>query len=278
MESVFVFDSGSGGEFVTRELLRELPNENFVLFKDTQHCPYGTKSKRELWHIVHKILSVATKVVRPKAIVVACNTASSLFEDKIRKKYSDIPAFFVTPLINEKILSQKTLILATTRTAKCNKQIENAKQNPNCIVLGFDDLAKKIDLARLSSQAKADLKLYLLNKLSKYKTYGIKNVVLACTHYTYIKKQLREILGEVKFFEKSKLVARELKYFLQGNSDNLKNQTEQTTTKKDEKNNAQRKKQNKSIAKLFKTQVVVVENLQELKNIYENKKSLPQKT
>lgn len=278
MESVFVFDSGSGGEFVTRELLRELPNENFVLFKDTQHCPYGTKSKRKLWHIVHKILAVATKVVRPKAIVVACNTASSLFEDKIRKKYADIPAFFVTPLINEKILSQKTLILATTRTAKCNKQIENAKQNQNCIVLGFDDLAKKIDLARLSLQAKADLKLYLLNKLSKYKTYGIKNVVLACTHYTYIKKQLREIFGEVKFFEKSKIVAKELKYFLQSNSDNLKNQTEQTTTKKDEKNNTQRKKQNKSISQLFKTQVVVVENLQELKNIYENKKSLPQKT
>lgn len=278
MESVFVFDSGSGGEFVTRELLRELPNENFVLFKDTQHCPYGTKSKRKLWHIVHKILAVATKVVRPKAIVVACNTASSLFEDKIRKKCADIPVFFVTPLINEKILSQKTLILATTRTAKCNKQIANAKQNQNCIVLGFDDLAKKIDLARLSLQAKADLKLYLLNKLSKYKTYGIKNVVLACTHYTYIKKQLREILGEVKFFEKSKIVAKELKYFLQSNSDNLKNQTEQTTTKKDEKNNTQRKKQNKSISKLFKTQVVVVENLQELKNIYENKKSLPQKT
>lgn len=278
MESVFVFDSGSGGEFVTRELLRELPNENFVLFKDTQHCPYGTKSKRKLWHIVHKILAVATKVVRPKAVVVACNTASSLFEDKIRKKCADIPVFFVTPLINEKILSQKTLILATTRTAKCNKQIANAKQNPNCIVLGFDDLAKKIDLARLSSQAKADLKLYLLNKLSKYKTYGIKNVVLACTHYTYIKKPLREILGEVKFFEKSKIVAKELKYFLQSNSDNLKNQTEQTTTKKDEKNNTQRKKQNKSISQLFKTQVVVVENLQELKNIYENKKSLPQKT
>lgn len=278
MESVFVFDSGSGGEFVTRELLRELPNENFVLFKDTQHCPYGTKSKRKLWHIVHKILAVATKVVRPKAIVVACNTASSLFEDKIRKKCADIPVFFVTPLINEKILSQKTLILATTRTAKCNKQIENAKRNSNCIVLGFDDLAKKIDLARLSSQAKADLKLYLLNKLSKYKTYGIKNVVLACTHYTYIKKQLREILGEVKFFEKSKIVAKELKLCLQGEFAQSENQNGLEPTKQNMRENKQRGKQNKSISQLFKTQVVVVENLQELKNIYENKKSLPQKT
>lgn len=275
MECVFVFDSGSGGEFVTRELLRELPNEKFVLFKDIENCPYGTKSKWKLWHIVHKILTTAQKKLHPKAVVVACNTASSLFEDRIKKKYKDVPVFFVTPQINDKILSQKTLILATTRTAKCNKQIAQAKQNPNCIVLGFDDLAKKIDLARTSTQTKADLKLYLLNELSKYKTYGIKNIVLACTHYTYIKKQLREIFGNVKFFEKSKLVARELKCCLQGNkvlpkrqSKSLnKYQNKLKTTKNDMGNNPQRETQNKSISQLFKSQVVIVDSLQELKNL-----------
>lgn len=275
MESVFVFDSGSGGEFVTRELLRELPNEKFVLFKDVENCPYGTKSKWKLWHIVRRILTTAQRKLHPRAIVVACNTASSLFEDRIKKKYNEVPVFFVTPQINDKILSQKTLILATTRTAKCNKQIVNAKQNPNCIVLGFDDLAKKIDLARMSIQAKADLKLYLLNELSKYKTYGIRNIVLACTHYTYIKKQLREIFGNVKFFEKSKLIAKELKCYLQGNkglskkqSKSLHNyQSKLKTTRNDIKNNLRRGNQDKSISQLFKTQVVLVENLQELKNL-----------
>lgn len=275
MECVFVFDSGSGGEFVTRELLRELPNEKFVLFKDIENCPYGTKSKWKLWHIVHKILTTAQTVLHPKAVVVACNTASSLFEDRIKKKYKDVPVFFVTPQINDKILSQKTLILATTRTAKCNKQIAQAKQNPNCIVLGFDDLAKKIDLARTSTQVKADLKLYLLNELSKYKTYGIKNIVLACTHYTYIKKQLREIFGNVKFFEKSKLVARELKCCLQGNKVLPKRQSKSLnkyqnkfkTTKNDMGNNPQRENQNKSISQLFKSQVVIVDSLRELKNL-----------
>ncbi len=275
MESVFVFDSGSGGEFVTRELLRELPNEEFVLFKDVENCPYGTKSKWKLWHIVRKILTTAQRKLHPKAIVVACNTASSLFENRIKKKYKGVPVFFVTPQINDKILSQTTLILATTRTAKCNKQIANAKQNPNCIVLGFDDLAKKIDLARMSIQAKADLKIYLLNELSKYKTYGIKNIVLACTHYTYLKGQLREIFGNVKFFEKSKLVAKELKCYLQGSrvlserqSKSLhKYQKKLKTTRNDIKNNTRREKQNKSISQLFKTHVVVVESLQELKNL-----------
>ncbi len=275
MESVFVFDSGSGGEFVTRELLRELPNEKFVLFKDVENCPYGTKSKWKMWHIVHRILTTAQRKLHPKAIVVACNTASSLFENRIKKKYNDVPVFFVIPQINDKILSQKTLILATTRTAKCNKQIANAKQNPNCIVLGFDDLAKKIDLARMSIQAKADLKLYLLNELSKYKSYGIRNIVLACTHYTYIKKQLREIFGNVKFFEKSKLIAKELKCYLQGNKGLSKRQSKSLhnyqnklkTTRNDIKNNTRRENQNKSISQLFKTQVVVVENLQELKNL-----------
>ena len=249
MKSVFVFDSGSGGEFVVRELLRELPNEKFVLFKDVQNCPYGTKGKRKLWHIVRKILTITKRFLHPKAIVVACNTASSLFEDKIRKMVADVPVFFVTPLINGKILSQKTLILATTKTVNFNKEIEKSSQNANCFVLGFDDLAKKIDFARKSNQANADLKLYLLDMLSRYKSCGIKNIVLACTHYTYIKNQLREIFGNVKFFEKSKLVAKELKNYLIGNVPQFE------------------KRNKKSISQLFKTQVKVVESLDRLRNI-----------
>ena len=248
MNCVFVFDSGSGGEFVAMELLRELPNEKFVLFKDVENCPYGQKSNRKLWHIVRKILTIVKRYICPKAIVVACNTASSLFEKKIKKMFATVPVFFVTPLINEKILLQKTLILATTKTVNCNKEILKARKDKNCIVVGFDDLAKKIDHARNSAQAKADLKLHLLNELSKYKTCGIKNIVLACTHYVYIKKQLREIFGNVKFFEKSKLTARELKTCLNGNFVEIG-------------------KQKKSISYLFKTQVAVVENLNELKKM-----------
>ncbi|MGN0798718.1 MAG: glutamate racemase [Christensenellales bacterium] len=248
MESIFVFDSGSGGEFVTKELLRALPQENFVLYKDVKNCPYSTKSKIKLWHIACKILKTATKVLSPKAIVVACNTMSSLFENRIRKKFGTIPIFFVTPMITNKILSKKTLVLATTRTVSCNKEVLSAKSNKNCIVVGFDNLAKMIDLAKDSPKVDADIKLLLLNSLSKYKIFGIKNIVLGCTHYSYIKKHLKEIFGNVKFYEKSKIIAQELKDYLQNS-----NPEESKILSK------------KNLKTIFNKQVIVVENIKELK-------------
>lgn len=249
MKEIFVFDSGSGGEFVTNELLKVLPREKFILFKDEANCPYGTKGKEKLWHIANKLLKVATKNLQPKAVVVACNTMSCLFENRIRKKYCDIPILFVTPEIDEKRLRGKTLVLATTRTTCC-KQISRVKGSDNFIVVGFDDLAKRIDRARVSPREKADLKLFLLNNLSKYKSLGIKNIVLACTHYVYIKKYLREIFGNVKFYEKSKNVAKNLKSLL--NDGNFE----------------QNGKDNRSILQRFREQVKVVARLEDLTNLH----------
>lgn len=248
MDSIFVFDSGSGGEFVTKELLRALPQENFVLYKDVKNCPYSIKSKTKLWHICCKIMNIATREMKPKAIVVACNTMSSLFERKIIKKFNSVPIFFITPLITNKILLQKTLVLATTRTVNCNEDILRAKGNKNCIVVGFDNLAKMIDLAKGSPKVEADIKLLLLKSLSKYKTAGVKNIVLGCTHYKYIKKYLQEFFGKVKFYDKSKLVAQELRAYLQS-SNFIQGKT----------------LPNKNLKMKFKNQVIVVEDIKELR-------------
>ena len=249
MKEIFVFDSGSGGEFVTKELLRVLPREKFILFKDEANCPYGTKGKWKLWCIAKKLLNVATKNLQPKAIVVACNTMSCLFEKKIREKYRNTPILFVTPEVDKEKLREKTLILATTRTACCN-QLSRVKDCDNFIVVGFDDLAKRIDRARVSPRERADLKLFLLNNLSKYKPLGMKNMVLACTHYVYIKKYLREIFGNVKFYEKSKNVAKNLKKLL------------------NDENSEQNVKDCRPISQRFREQVKVVARLEDLTNLH----------
>ena len=84
-----VFDSGVGGLTVVREIIRQLPSENIVYFGDTARVPYGTKSRDTIINYSEQIVHfLMTKQV--KAIVVACNTATSYALDVLKEKI-DIP-------------------------------------------------------------------------------------------------------------------------------------------------------------------------------------------
>ena len=88
-----VFDSGVGGLTVAREIMRQIPEERLVYFGDTARLPYGSKSQKTILHFVRQIIRfLETKKV--KAIVVACNTASSYALEEIRKA-EDIPVIGV---------------------------------------------------------------------------------------------------------------------------------------------------------------------------------------
>ena len=85
---IAVFDSGVGGLSVLKPLTQLLPFEDFVYFADNLHVPYGDKPVEEvknyLFRSIEKILAC-----QPKAVVIACNTATSLFIDELRKTYPD---------------------------------------------------------------------------------------------------------------------------------------------------------------------------------------------
>ena len=88
-----VFDSGIGGLTVTREIMRQLPDENIVYFGDTARVPYGSKSKENIIRFSRQIVRFL-KTCHVKAIVVACNTASALALDTLRQE-TDIPVMGV---------------------------------------------------------------------------------------------------------------------------------------------------------------------------------------
>ena len=92
-DPIGVFDSGVGGLTVTREIMRQLPNENMVYFGDTARVPYGSKSKDNIIRYSRQIIRfLQTKQV--KAIVIACNTASALALDVVKEE-TDIPVMGV---------------------------------------------------------------------------------------------------------------------------------------------------------------------------------------
>lgn len=94
-----VFDSGVGGISVLRELVALMPNENFIFYGDSKNAPYGTKTLEE----VRKLTLADAEYLRSrnvKALVVACNTATSAAIHILREKYQkEIPVIGIEPAL-----------------------------------------------------------------------------------------------------------------------------------------------------------------------------------
>ena len=102
--AIGVFDSGVGGMTVLKELMKTLPNENFVYFGDTKRFPYGSKSKETIIELTRKrIENLILKDV--KLIVIACGTATSQALEEVKKMFSVPIIGIIEPTV--KYLKQK---------------------------------------------------------------------------------------------------------------------------------------------------------------------------
>lgn len=84
--NIGVFDSGIGGVTVLKEILKILPNENYIYYSDSKNNPYGDKTDKEILEICDDIVQKLLKQ-NCKVIVIACNTASAKAVSYLREKY-----------------------------------------------------------------------------------------------------------------------------------------------------------------------------------------------
>lgn len=209
---ILVLDSGNGGRYTLSKLKQVMPNENYIFYMDKLHCPYGAKTKLHLKHIAFDIVKKITKKFNIKLIVIACNTMASVAYDFLCERFVQIPIVAVTPCINSKVISKPTLILSTKVTAKYNENIKAVKHLKHIYIKSFTNLAKKIDNA---NENYGLLQNYLNKKLKRYRNKFLDNVVLGCTHFAYIKPQIKNALkANVEFFENSEAVAHKAKKLL----------------------------------------------------------------
>lgn len=202
-----ILDSGIGGVTVLREILKQNIHAKFIYHSDSKNNPYGDKSEDEVYSIVKTIVDYLLDkgcVV----IVLACNTASTICVKRLREEYPDILFIAIEPaykMVHDYNPNGKTLVMATEGTINSEKFLTlfNKYDNRNTILLPCKGLAELIEEGN-------DVKTnqYLDDNLSKYK--DIDNVVLGCTHYPLIKKNIRRVLGDVKFFDGSLGVSKEL--------------------------------------------------------------------
>ena len=202
-----IIDSGIGGVSVLREILKQGINANFIYYSDSKNNPYGDKSNDEVYSIVKNIVNFLLEK-GCVAIVIACNTASAMCVKRLREEYPDTLFIAIEPaykMVHDYNPKGKTLVMATKGTLASEKFLAlfNKYDNNRTILLPCSGLAELIEEG---NEVKIDR--YLDDNLSRYK--DIDNVVLGCTHYPLIKDNIRKVLGDIKFFDGSLGVSKEL--------------------------------------------------------------------
>ena len=208
---IFVFDSGLGGISILQELVKELPHEKFVYFGDSANAPYGDKTTKEIADLTlgHVNYFIEQGV---KAVVIACNTATAAAAPILRRKFSTVPVICVEPAIKQASLEHPMddiLVIATKATLKLekfNKLKNKLSHKAKIISLPCPGLVELIEQGDLFNP---QIKQYLAEKVAPYQS--IKAVVLGCTHYPFIKKQIKALLPEADIYDSAIGTAMELK-------------------------------------------------------------------
>lgn len=222
------FDSGIGGLTVLHQALRFLPHEDYLFYADTLHVPYGEKTKDEVReYILDAVDFIAAQKV--KALVIACNTATSIVIEELRTRY-DFPVIGIEPAVKPAIerwagKQKKVLVLATNLTLKekkYNDLVQRIGQGESVDSLPLPGL---VQFAENFVFDEEKIVPYLEKELSLFdlKQYG--TVVLGCTHFPYFENSLRRVFPkDVDFISGSIGTAKHLKQILE-----LKNQVNQGT-------------------------------------------------
>lgn len=211
-QPIAVFDSGVGGISVLKELVRLMPNENYIFFGDSRNAPYGGRSLEEVRSLTEENVTHLLKA-GAKAIVVACNTATSADVSILRKKYPDIPVVGIEPALKPAVLScenPNVLVMATPMTIREKKFLglmERYQDKAKIYPLACPGIVEFVERGELEGEA---LETLLRSLFKEYDKIPMDAVVLGCTHYPFIRHTIAKVLGNaVRFFDGGAGVARE---------------------------------------------------------------------
>ena len=197
-----VFDSGVGGISVLRELVATLPNEDFIYYGDSANAPYGEKSRDQVVRLSRGIVdSLLDEGV--KAIVIACNTATSAAAAELRADYAFVPIIGVEPALKPATLApdvKRILVMATPITLRLDKYQQLAEKwggGHEVISAPCPGLAARIERGDLDAP---DLSQLIEELVGAY-AGQVDGIVLGCTHYAFVADQIRAVVGDVPLFD-----------------------------------------------------------------------------
>ena len=194
---IAVFDSGVGGISVLRHLRKWMPNERYLYFGDSANAPYGSRPTEEIRRLAETVAEyLLTRGI--KALVVACNTATSAAIGALREKYPELIVIGIEPALKPAVdaFPRGTIgVLATPvtlREEKFRRLVESYSGHCRVIDLPAPGLSQLVEHGLGDSEeAEALLRPILAPWAGKMDA-----LVLGCTHYPFAAATIRRIMGE----------------------------------------------------------------------------------
>ena len=212
--AIGVFDSGVGGVSVLRALVEKLPGERFLYYGDNKNTPYGTRAEEEIRALsLEAAAFLYDKGI--KALVVACNTATSAAIVALRERYASIPVVGIEPALkpaSRYYAEGDVLVLATPATLRQSKfQHLYELYGQHAQVLPCPGLMEFVERDELQSEA---LDAYLRERFASLRSRRIAAAVLGCTHYSFLRRAIERALPGVPLLDGNEGTARRLAYLL----------------------------------------------------------------
>ncbi len=214
MALIGVFDSGIGGLSILDEALRQLPEQDFIYLADSLNAPYG--EKRSEW-IAERSLELCKYLANQgcEVIVVACNTATAKAIQQIRIELKDIAIIGVEPGIKPAAMQSVKGIVgvlatqATLNSDKFNALLATLPGQCEFIKQAGAGLVPLIEAGQADSEETLEL---LAKHLEPIQDAGADTLVLGCTHYPFLRRAIRKLLGDsIALIDTSEAVVRQLR-------------------------------------------------------------------
>lgn len=191
------FDSGLGGISVLRGTMRLLPGEDYIYFGDSLNAPYGDRSLDDVCRLSRE---AALRLLDrgAKAIVIACNTATSAAAAALREEFPDIPVIGTEPAVKpavEQFAGGRILVMATDRTLREKKFLDlwdRHREQAEIIPVPCSGLMEFVERGILRGEEPEN---FLRQLLAPYLESAVDAVVLGCTHYPFLREPIRKVLG-----------------------------------------------------------------------------------
>lgn len=204
MGKIAVMDSGFGGLTVLKELLRVMPDEEYIFYGDSANAPYGDKTHDELLRLTSRICERLSADYDIDSFVIACNTTSSEVWDELTDRFPEYDFIGIEPALKQAVEEnpgRRILVLATTATINGRRlkgRYAEFKDRADISLLAAPGIVPFVESCNTGSD---DFRAYLEELLHDHKG-RTDCVVLGCTHFPFVKNEIAEVLGhDIRFYD-----------------------------------------------------------------------------
>ncbi len=211
LSPIGMFDSGVGGVSVLREAVKRLPGERFIFYGDTANAPYGTKTGAQVLALCRRVMEeLAARGC--KAVVIACNTATSAAASSLRAQYPDLPIIGMEPALKPAQQLRRdgiVLALATPGTIAGEKYAKlYSLYGDGVVSLPCPGLMEFAERGELDGDG---LRAFLRGLFAPFAGKKVEAVVLGCTHYVFLRHAIAAQFPGVPLIDGNEGTVRQLK-------------------------------------------------------------------